>query len=393
MYFLEDTNGNVVRAVDFSGKKLTFVLRLDTKRVEAYEDLSVLDEQEIKYTVLETINRQDLEKSKSGAVQIDSHLKLVRDGGEILTNVRLPEDDPEKFALLLKRSSIVGGGLAALLLILGFFVHPDDAKKEELQVVQVMDRKDIEKSVPVPPAPEKVRPQPHVQKHIVRHRVALPKVVKRTVAPSQNSGVLGVLGSLKKSNQRGGLQLDQAQASAGIGRGGSQGSGGIQTAVYSKGLFAAPLGTGGKVNGAGGYGTKGKGGGRAGYGQVSLIGAGNSYFTPVESEAWVEGGLDKNEIAAVIKRHESEVVYCYEQGLQQKPRLSGRLSMKFMIGPRGTVTLAQVTNSSLNHIPVENCIRDRLKSWNFPQPQGGVTVKVTYPFILRRVSDAQGAGL
>jgi hypothetical protein len=184
------------------------------------------------------------------------------------------------------------------------------------------------------------------------------------------------------------LQLDLAQASAGIGRGGSQGSGGVQTSVYSKGLFAAPLGSGGKVNGAGGYGTKGKGGGRAGYGQVSLIGAGNSFFQPVESEAWVEGGLDRNEIAAVINRHLSEVRYCYEQGLQTKPGLSGRLSMKFMIGPRGAVTVAQVQNSSLGHVPVENCIRDRLKTWNFPQPQGGVTVKVSYPFILRRVSDS-----
>jgi hypothetical protein len=61
--------------------------------------------------------------------------------------------------------------------------------------------------------------------------------------------------------------------------------------------------------------------------------------------------------------------------------------MKFMIGPHGSVTLAQVQNSSLNHMPVENCIRDHLKTWNFPQPEGGVTVKVTYPFILRRVSD------
>lgn len=203
----------------------------------------------------------------------------------------------------------------------------------------------------------------------------------------QQSGVLGVLGSLKTSRQQGGLKLSNADTSSGIGRGGSAGSGGVQTSTYSKGMFSSPLGTGGKVNGAGGYGTKGKGGGQAGYGQVSLVGAGGSYFQAVESEAWVEGGLDRNEIAAVINRHISEVRYCYEKGLQSKPSLSGRLSMKFYIGPKGSVTLAQVANSSLGHAAVENCIQNRLKTWQFPQPQGGVTVKVSYPFVLRRVSD------
>lgn len=385
MYFLEDANGNIVRAIEFSGKQLIFVLRKDNNRIESCEDLAYFDEQGIEYTVLESVEKTSLEKAKSG-IQIDKHLKLVRNAEQVLTNVRLPEDDPEQFQIYLKKTSLVGGGMVAILFLLGFFVHPEAPVKEELQVVQVMDRKQIEKSIVLPPAPQ---PKQRVvqPRHFVRHTIPAPKM-RRTVAPSQSSGVLGVLGSLKHSKQQGGLQLDQAQASAGIGRGGSQGSGGVQTSVYSKGLFAAPLGSGGKVNGAGGYGTKGKGGGRAGYGQVSLIGAGNSFFQPVESEAWVEGGLDRNEIAAVINRHLSEVRYCYEQGLQTKPGLSGRLSMKFMIGPRGSVTVAQVQNSSLGHVPVENCIRDRLKTWNFPQPQGGVTVKVSYPFILRRVSDS-----
>jgi outer membrane biosynthesis protein TonB len=393
MYYLKDSQGNVVRALEWSSEQMTFVFRHDTRRVESCENVSYYDDRGIEYTVLDIVDRKIFAKAFSYPLKnLGGNLQIVIEAGQVLKNVELPQDDPKQFQIMLKKTSMVGGAVAALFFILSFFIHPAaPTPKEELQVVQVMDRKEIEKtiakSVVVPPSPK--RPAPvvpkTVPKKVVKHMITPhPKMVK---VATQNTGVLGVLGSLKKSKQQGGLQLSQAEASAGIGRGGLEGSGGVQTAVYSKGMFSAPLGSGGKVNGAGGYGTRGKGGGKAGYGQVSLIGAGNSFFQPVESEAWVGGGLDRNEIAAVIQRHLSEVRYCYEQGLQNKPGLAGRLSMKFMIGPHGSVTLAQVQNSSLNHMPVENCIRDHLKTWNFPQPEGGVTVKVTYPFILRRVSD------
>lgn len=388
MYYLKDASGNVVRALEWSTDKMTFVLRHDTKRVEACEDVSYYDDLGVDYTILDTVDKKVFKKSFSHPLKnMEGQLEVVADAGQVLPNVDPQEDDTDRFILLLKKTSMVGGGLVVFFGLLSFFVNPDVPQtKEELEIVQVLDRKQIEKQIILPPAPKKIE-RVNVPKKIVQNKIA-PKRSRRAVAPNQQSGVLGVLGSLKKSNQRGGLQLDKAQASAGIGRGGTQGSGGVQTSVYSKGLFAAPLGTGGNAQGAGGYGTKGKGGGRAGYGQVSLIGAGNSFFQPVESDAWVEGGLDRNEIAAVIQRHLSQVRYCYEQGLQQKPGLAGRVNMKFMIGPQGSVTMAQVSNSSLGHRSVENCIRDRLKTWNFPKPQGGVTVKVSYPFILRRVSDS-----
>lgn len=385
MYFLEDSQGNVVRALSWEGDSISVILRHDTGRIECYESTKMLDTHEIKYTLIETVSRKAFDKAGSHQIKTQgSHLKLVRESSQILTNVDLPQDDEKRFNLYMKRSSISGAVLAALFLLVGFFIKPEIKPQEEPQVVQVMDRKQIEKAIVLPAAPQKVQPIQKV-KAVVKHA---PTKVHKPVKIVQQSGVLGVLGQLKNSSQRGGLKLSQAETSAGIGRGGTEGSGGVQTSVYSKGMFSAPLGTGGKAQGAGGYGTKGKGGGKAGYGQISLIGSGGSFFQPVESDAWVEGGLDRNEIAAVIQRHLSEVRYCYEQGLQQKPNLTGRLSMKFMIGPRGAVTLAQVMNSSLRHVPVENCIRDRLKTWNFPQPQGGVTVKVNYPFILRRVSDS-----
>ncbi|MBC7465508.1 MAG: AgmX/PglI C-terminal domain-containing protein [Bdellovibrio sp.] len=386
MFYLQDSDGNVVRAISWSGEKMIFVLRYDTRRVETCEDVSAYDEAGIEYTILDTVNKSKFAKSGVIYPVKGGHLSLVQsstDGMEnVLANVELPYDDDKQFEVIAKKTAITGVAAAILLFGLSFIITPKEAIKEELQVVQVMDRQQIEKSIVVPVSETKVaKMKPRAVK-----RITAP-AIKKAVAVKQSSGVLGVLGSLNKSKQQGGLKLSDAQASAGIGRGGSQGSGGMQTTVYSKGMFSAPLGSGGKVNGGGGYGTRGKGGGQAGYGQVSLVGAGSGFFQPVESEAWVGGGLDRNEIAAVIQRHISEVRFCYEQGLQTKPKLSGRLSMDFMIGPSGSVSVAKVNNSSLDHVPVENCIRNRLRTWNFPKPEGGVTVKVTYPFILRRVSD------
>jgi hypothetical protein len=380
VYYLKDSLGNTVRAVQWNEKDLIFVRRHDNNRVETCSDLKFYDLQKIKYTVLETLTQAEFQKSHMG-----SHLTLVQDSERILKNVQLIEDDSAKFKSYLEKTAISSALLAALMIVVTL-LKPKATTPAPLEIVQVMDRKQIEKSFILPPSEKKVAHVKRVQ--MVQPKTVKPKMITRKAASSKSSGVLGVLGSLSHSKQKGGLNLDQASTSAGIGRGGSAGSGGVQTSVYAKGLFSAPLGTGGKINGAGGYGTKGKGGGQAGYGKIQLVGqGGQSYFQPIESEAMVDGGLDRNEIAAVIQRHLSEIRFCYEQGLQTKPRLNGRVAIKFLIGAKGSVTLAQVDQSSLGHAPVEGCIRDRLKTWNFPRPEGGVTVKVTYPFILRRVSD------
>lgn len=387
MYYLKDAQGNTVRAVQWDTNDLIFIRRHDTNRIETCTDLKYYDAQKIKYTVLDKVSQKHFLKTPSFTLAYKgAHLTLVKDSDKILKNIDLIEDDSKKFKTILEKTSLSAAMVAALTVVV-FLLKPKQEDKPELEVVQVMDRQQIERALIVAPREQQtIRIKP--QQQVAQVPTSKPKLAKKS-SPSKSSGVLGVLGSLSQAKQRGGLNLDQAASSPGIGRGGREGSGGVQTSVYAKGLFSAPLGTGGKVNGGGGYGTKGKGGGQAGYGKIQLVGqGGNSYFQPVESEAFVEGGLDRNEISAVIQRHLSEVRFCYEKGLQNKPRLSGRVSIRFLIGAKGLVTLAQVDQSSLGHSMVEGCIRDRLKTWNFPRPEGGVTVKVTYPFILRRVSDS-----
>jgi hypothetical protein len=208
------------------------------------------------------------------------------------------------------------------------------------------------------------------------------KPVKKAV---KRMGALAVLGSLNSGKQKGGLNLGQIETSAGPGLGGLQGAGGMQTTLYGKGIIAAPVGVGGKADGAGGYGTKGKGGGQAGYGSTSLIGSAGTELIPVSTDALVEGGLDRDAIAEVIARNLGQVRFCYEQGLQGDPGLAGRIAIDWTIGAQGAVRTARVASTSMNSKTVEDCILMRLKSWKFPLPAGGVDVKVSFPFVLKRV--------
>jgi hypothetical protein len=158
----------------------------------------------------------------------------------------------------------------------------------------------------------------------------------------------------------------------------------VQTTLYGKGLVAAPIGAGSNMEGGGGYGTKGKGGGQAGYGKLSLIGSAGTSAIPLGKEALVEGGLDRDLIAEVINRNMGQIRFCYEQALQGDPGLAGRVAVGFTIGGNGQVKIAGVESTTLNSKLVEDCILLRLKSWKFPMPSGGVDVKVSYPFVLRR---------
>jgi hypothetical protein len=188
---------------------------------------------------------------------------------------------------------------------------------------------------------------------------------------------------LQKGNKAGGLNLGAATTSAGPGLGGSEGSGGVQTSLYAKGITSAALGAGGNIQGAGGYGTKGKGGGQAGYGQLKLTGSSGVSPVALGEGASVATGLDRDQIAAVITRNLGQVRYCYEQGLQQDANLSGRVVVDFVIGPNGIVKTANLASTPIS-ATVEDCLMMRLKTWKFPLPEGGVDVKVSYPFILRR---------
>jgi TonB family protein len=161
---------------------------------------------------------------------------------------------------------------------------------------------------------------------------------------------------------------------AGAGLGDAQGVGGL-------GSRGNGPGGGGTALGIGGLGTKGNGRGTGGSGGIDLGGRGKTITKIVPGKTTVVGGLDKDVIAKVIRRHMNEIKYCYETELNKNPSLAGKVAVAFTIDPAGAVAEANVTETTLNNSTAENCMISRIRRWKFPEPKGGGVVAVTYPWL------------
>ncbi|MBX3022898.1 MAG: AgmX/PglI C-terminal domain-containing protein [Bdellovibrionales bacterium] len=365
---LEDDNGQVVRAYAWDGSPVKVIRRGDTRRLELVSDTTELDVKKIPFQFLGDLSKDFIEETPFQVGDL-GRLKAVPKIENIATDAKSSGESSRIW------HSIVGVVLFATLVLFGFmFTRAPQMESKEAEL-----KEEVIKIVKKIPARQKVA-ETTINQNQPEPTKAQPKSVDRL----KRMGALAALGSLQKSNQRGGLNLGAATTTAGPGLGGNAGSGGTQTSLYAKGLTSAPLGAGGRVEGAGGYGTKGKGGGQAGYGKMTLVGSTGAAAVGLSSEASVESGLDRDAIAAVVNKNSGQVRFCYEQGLQSDPNVNGRVAIDFTIGGNGMVKVASVANSSLNSKIIEDCIMMRLKSWKFPLPQGGVDVKVSYPFVLRR---------
>ena len=356
---LKNQKGEVIRSFRWNGEDAKVIFLKDARRLDLTVDPNELIQSGTEFEELHNLNRESLPLKIGALGQLD-----WLQGEEVLA-----QDVPEKK----ERERLWWGILLLLFLfevafILYSFTVPPAPPAPEVVEEQVVK---IEKQ------PEKL-----VEK---KAEPVEPTVKKKPVKSLKRMGALAALGSLSKSNQRGGLDMGAVQTTAGPGLGGTGGSGGMQTNIYAKGLVAAPLGAGARADGGGGYGTKGRGGGQAGYGTMSLVGAAGTESIPLAAEATVDGGLDRDMIAEVIERNSGQVRFCYEQALQGDTTLAGRVTVDFVIGGNGTVRTASIKATTLNSKQVEDCVLMRLKSWKFPLPQGGVDVRVAYPFLLKRV--------
>jgi hypothetical protein len=172
--------------------------------------------------------------------------------------------------------------------------------------------------------------------------------------PALGSDAQDVLGGI-------GNQIGQAYGVGGLGFVGT-GSGGGGTGEGTIGL--GNLGTIGKAGGAS------SGSRRAGAPEVK------------PSEITVRGALDKEIIRRIIRRHINEVRFCYEQALVKKPTLAGRTVVQFTIAASGQVLTSVMQSSTLGSPQAESCIVQAVKRWEFPKPEGGGLVIVSYPFSL-----------
>jgi hypothetical protein len=165
----------------------------------------------------------------------------------------------------------------------------------------------------------------------------------------RDSGVLAVLGS----GSGDGLG---ALTGSGLGEDGALGIGGLgcKDCLSGRGLGAGRLGKG----------DKGK----------PVVQTGGPILT---------GPMSKEVIRRVIAQHQAQVRYCYEKELLKDPKLAGKLHVKFVIGPEGKVTQADIADDELKSAPVAACVQKVFQRMRFPAPLGGGVVMVTYPFTFK----------
>lgn len=105
-------------------------------------------------------------------------------------------------------------------------------------------------------------------------------------------------------------------------------------------------------------------------------------FSPGEGPREVIGnGLDKDVVMSVIRRHQSEIKFCYEKELQQNAKLAGKIAVTWTIDASGTISDAQVAESGIDNPNVEACMLERIRRWKFPEPKGGGVVVITFPWV------------
>ncbi|MFT7621206.1 MAG: TonB family protein, partial [Myxococcota bacterium] len=95
------------------------------------------------------------------------------------------------------------------------------------------------------------------------------------------------------------------------------------------------------------------------------------------------GKLDGSVVTKVLKRRSTAFRACYESRLKVNPGLSGKVVIKFTIGPAGRITNIKATSNSTGDTAVAQCIVNKVKRFRFNPPENG-SVTFTYPIVLSK---------
>ena len=226
-------------------------------------------------------------------------------------------------------------------------------------------------------APSQAVAQPEVSQAPVQSQKAT-----AALTSIRNSGLSSLVGKIAKRANKNGIMIATQGTSADNKNAGR--------AFFSNGTSTTGGGgaaaTAGENYRLGGIATKGKGGGATGVRDgTGLSGGtvGTGDVAMVDEETVIEGGLDRDVIADVIKRNLGQIRYCYERQLSSNPDLYGKLLVKFTIDAGGGVMEPKIDTSTLKSSLVEGCVLRRMAGWKFPLPKGGTQVRVSYPFLFK----------
>ena len=92
-------------------------------------------------------------------------------------------------------------------------------------------------------------------------------------------------------------------------------------------------------------------------------------------------------IKSVIQKKKGQVQYCYEQCLQDNPKMAGLLSVKMKVNS-GRVTSVTFTENTTSETSIESCVTGKARRWRFPP---GVTAAFVMHFNLNQSADQEGS--
>jgi hypothetical protein len=80
--------------------------------------------------------------------------------------------------------------------------------------------------------------------------------------------------------------------------------------------------------------------------------------------------LTREALERTVGRNLNDVRSCYERALSTQPTLTGRIRVRFVILPTGTVGIAIVEHTDLHDARLNECIAGAIRGWSFPAPEG-----------------------
>ena len=86
------------------------------------------------------------------------------------------------------------------------------------------------------------------------------------------------------------------------------------------------------------------------------------------------GTIDKRRVTAFIKSKQGQVRNCYERRLKANNMLQGVLDAQITLSSVGRVMNVSYNQDTLNDYEVSSCVARVIRTWQFPEPEGGQVI-------------------
>jgi hypothetical protein len=114
---------------------------------------------------------------------------------------------------------------------------------------------------------------------------------------------------------------------------------------------------------------------------AAAVSVGSIGGEPILPSPMIIGGIANAVVEQEIVNHMEGINGCYEAALAAKPRLAGKVLVKFQIGMDGSVANPSTRSTSLRDEATEACVNAEVAKLTFPPLERGRVAIVHYPFV------------